>query len=1296
MNRPPVWLALVALLFLAGCEETEPVADGQMPSGTYDVAWTDRRFPVAVEGTLRIDESGAAIMQLQHPGTRETHALSATSPQRRGDGFEYMFEGSWPGANSLTLEPLGQPVQLNTGNKLVLKHKGAELQIEIDSPSEEKSRGLIVHFGAANGVLLSGRWSYRADPDTGYGEEGIGPLGSRYLDYENKQVVLWGDVHVAQPSPPTIFAAFPLEEQIKQIGDKAAWAYPWDNAGNETDTAFADRGRRLFVIGENLPADSDTKSEFSSLDPALHYNVVAWPGDNEPGGRFEPDFRRGFEILEDNLEETEFAQLRDAEAMVIEVRADDGILPGRKSFTLNGAPADWDLRYGDFTAVLSAVRPVANSSHGTEDIQFAFRPERLQFELRADRVLPYPTIPLLVMHGDQRVQDPGEDYLIAKRLAEDPRTYRTEAVALNDHRSRLSGSRGIDVEPGDQFFATVVDPRKLITRPAVASMRVVKSPATVAPEVLPGSDEGLLFKDALRQAWLCYADEEEDTLPPWEELAKGRSDKVYNYVLFAKGEMHEHILETDIRLGDHAALLFQRSVFSEIARTQARSFTVLQSDPLLMEGMFLSFERMVRREDPIFEVEITAPDGNSRPYRDVFYRDAMRREYKMSPSKLREWQYAKTAEALRGYAQAVRNSVAQLNEIDPCDPAELLDVIGWGFQSVTAEARTRLMRLDEQGVPPNKRLVWVPDEEARKWLSRVAYLGRQLRNNEGLAARDSASIWGALSLGSIPVMAVGGKIAFLAAALDIADLGYTATTELAAQYEQSRELEFALGAAAVLGIQRYKSAQAMDRPWYTSAMSIGLSAVSASTNFHGPIGSPRSVRAADLGDELVSSAPMRPAPDTPDGDLPPGWRLTDEEIDGLTDWVGSLHADQQDFLFASLSRARAQARAGGRRALRETTRRAFDMSQALVQGAEIGISMRPSWAADLSDAAFDRIATMQQHRSDIRELVRQNPKGMDILIQDDIGLDILRRGPFLTFEEFERAVIRQRRNLSLPARPEAHYASCAPGELPEPPPGYHVTGERARPSLMRGKTAHVTITAGQPGQNGLHVFSAWRARRSINGSYDELMLDVVDMERRLPNPLDPYDPVGAWDDIPPARPVADPDYAPLNSSVGTQPKPLAEVAPEFVITTEPLVPGRGTPTALYGTLRTMRMLGIDYADPKIARITIDQVKNADASAQLVWARKAYPDLELNELAPMTSTYRYVESIARLAGLKVTGARILNYRLDRASPAASIISDTAPYFSKKFSPDDFMRRHGLQPDDPIPTGYKMIFDVEPIF
>ncbi|NOX73793.1 MAG: hypothetical protein GXP03_09305, partial [Alphaproteobacteria bacterium] len=198
----------------------------------------------------------------------------------------------------------------------------------------------------------------------------------------------------------------------------------------------------------------------------------------------------------------------------------------------------------------------------------------------------------------------------------------------------------------------------------------------------------------------------------------------------------------------------------------------------------------------------------------VLYNDDIKPQFMVRPTRI----------AIQNFVKAIDASIARAKSIGNCDTDGLLQLTGHGFDVLVATLEPKLMR--SRFNKELNRLEIEPDTLGRAWVRGLATTAAAVRTQREYSSVDtdfSVAIAAVILSGGASAL-FGEGLAGMAAALAV-DMAASSITTPATWLEYLRsqkELEFALGAAAVLGVDRLDTAELEAVDWYDAALATYL------------------------------------------------------------------------------------------------------------------------------------------------------------------------------------------------------------------------------------------------------------------------------------------------------------------------------------------------------------------------------------------------------------------------------------------------------------------------------------------
>ncbi len=156
--------------------------------------------------------------------------------------------------------------------------------------------------------------------------------------------------------------------------------------------------------------------------------------------------------------------------------------------------------------------------------------------------------------------------------------------------------------------------------------------------------------------------------------------------------------------------------------------------------------------------------------------------------------------AYRNWGPRMRQSLAQAEAVPDGDVKGLLKLTGMGFEPVVKRVVPRMMKLEIDG--ELRQSQWEPDPLARAHVKSLGVLGSAVRAQEDYSSIDTTVMMAAAAVATAPLGGAGMWSSLIAAGVSAADVAYTVYTDVYGNSLRKEELEFEVGAGAVLGAGR--------------------------------------------------------------------------------------------------------------------------------------------------------------------------------------------------------------------------------------------------------------------------------------------------------------------------------------------------------------------------------------------------------------------------------------------------------------------------------------------------------------
>lgn len=972
------WVAGAALALLGVVAPVAAQAPDRL-AGAWNVEYADGALRTVRGRALVARDGRTAEVEFDDPaGGKRT--LRSTSIERSADGATIRFEGAGVAAGRAAFEPSGKPVAIpNDARTVPLRLGNGRSDVGMRAPQAADSQRVTVHLRFTSDRSLVGHWQARVEATTGRSAGGGGRVGTEFAyDASGGGAIARGGESWARPRARIVYA-IPIFDQLDAHSGDPLYPEPYESGGRRTHPAHRD----LLVVGRDLPRSWREFPRITAEDTAegVDYAVQSLPEDRAGSAQVRSMFELALARLRSGLRPAEYERLvRESDLLIVRASIRLGARPGPKAFRLDGALAGWRLQYGDYTGTMSFVRQMSVDRHDPTD--FAFVPESVAVEIRADRELPYDEIPL-VIGIDGRPAEGASREIVARRVAGSPRVYRTPLLSAGPAYGTALNERSLPLKPGGSAFVQLAEPAQLAVTGGQARLVALASPLDVHGWMVRKPREvGLDWRGAVSLAASCAGQPDVDE----DRVTQAEADRFLGI-----GLVTMTVYRTPVAVGEHAAMLLLRASLIDMLQ-RARDAVALPLDATGYDAYWTSLKPALRspRRPAITRVEVSAPDGGRIDVADAASDAWMRERHRLEGDALVAWRRQAMAEARSAMAKRMDDAIERASAAGDCDVDALLALTGNGFEPVLRHARMSAMRLSDSR--------YVPHRRAGAWLDRVPILAERVRGERNVQATELAIVQIAAFVAFLPAMA-SELPAVLAAGLviDSTDFAYSAWQEVTTQIAESRELAFALGASAVLGERRYEEAVAADTSWIAGAITTGFAALGLPGTGAQVWYVARARSSATRRAELVALA----------RDLDPAG-------------FGKLDAERRNELFALMSTARRIADKAGTASLTPTEAAFYRLADRLAP--RIDPMGRPDWARDIDPAAWRRVAHMGG-RSDVGRLFAQDAANMQRYVLDDDGLEAL-HAPQKSISEFEAAVSARKRRVG-PLEP-AFYAQMHP------------------------------------------------------------------------------------------------------------------------------------------------------------------------------------------------------------------------------------------------------------------------------
>ncbi len=309
----------------------------------------------------------------------------------------------------------------------------------------------------------------------------------------------------------------------------------------------------------------------------------------------------------------------------------------------------------------------------------------------------------------------------------------------------------------------------------------------------------------------------------------------------------------------------------------------------------------------------------------------------------------------------------------------------------------------------------------------------------------------------------------------------------------------------------------------------------------------------------------------------------------------------------------------------------------------------PDWAVGLDETTFKKVSHMGK-RADLQLLVQKNPKAIAAITNDPIAFNVLESQPWYSLAELNAAITKSKNRMRDPV----------PGffEAVKPKQGEQKVGDLLVEDAIDDITEYSSTAAAGTLQSETKAFA--------NGN------EVANFTRDV-KPID----IEGRSGVEMTMSYAD-----------------GKKAPRFITDTDPpLIAGKGTPLATYMNVRAFHNLNIGYADPKLLRVKMSTVVNANTAVQIDWLRRMYGADNIQKYLKHTHSVKYAESALNQAGFKISKVEMSTAGRPFKQKARGEVG--GDYFHSKDNPLDYLDRFGIDADSNIETGFDIYIYVQPL-
>jgi hypothetical protein len=1184
-----------------------------------------------VDGKVTVveDEGRVSIVYRARAGG---DAVTVRGSIAESDGdYVITLDGPGPSAADHRVIPLGDALSAGPGDTVIPRAAGAE-QAELKlGTAAEAAAGVTLRL-SPDGGALAGTWHQPVDAVTRRNREGGGRISDTLiLLYDEMGGAEFSGREAWRRPDPEVLVSLATEDQFGATLDGPDFPHPFKptaaagRAGSET--------RTLLVIGWELPPDRLTPIRIRSDDPAIEYEIYAFPDDlRDPvPPRFAPWLNDGLARLGEWLPQEAIAALQERDLLLVRANLRPGIEPGEKTFEIDGAEAVWHLQFGDRSGEISLSRSIGKGQ--TEPAQFLYSGETVFAEIMLDYDATQTEIPLMLgaigSDGRTRFIKTGDELVLdARQDPEEPRRFVSAPLELTKPeyvKTFRPGQNPVGVLPGENLVLIPAQRPVFNLRPDLAKAAVLHGPPDLRP-ALSGSPrrDRRTWADYVNHAGACH-----DHPPgPVGQLVELDAARFSNYIVFAGRR-----LDTDLKVGEHAAAILLRDIFADLLNAQVTALSMPLEGRALDGFRNLVADEITRERRALGFLKVAGPEGGDILFASTFAK-GFGTDHSLFGKALADYLRGATGEARRHYARLVERSMQIVEGYDACDDVDdLLLLAGQrDFLPVVQLAKHLAVRqLDYFPLPGNaafSRPVVQPDRNARAWIDRIRLVASTLEAQQQAASEDTDAILVGVSLAALPLGLIEAPMALIAmTVIEAFDIAAMTTLAIDDRLDVSAETELALGASTVIGASRLSLAEARRYDWFSDTLGIfaaaGLTAAFSDIDVAYRIVADTSARRAALSNGRAIAR-----------------RTSVDTLEALSREEG------RDLLEAILD-ARWREMRLGRSVLAEDEVAVLRLSDEISEVAHVPQSAgRPDWARSLSDAAYGRLGAFREMPHVIR-LIGDYPDEMAELLENPDVLPLLMLPRDLP--DLQRAVTRMENSKKPPVGPHFYEQS---GHLQHPNGTYFRTDEVGN-TISGGLVARLQLDSAATGRQIAHVTRSYTTRTLSGSGGRTLELWSAKIEAAAAN----Y----RW--------------------IDELPFPLTD---------------QGVPLGMFLNHRAMNAMGISYGDFLLTDVKLSNVVSVNTCVELHWMKRMYPDTPLEELVQHTHSYRYTENFLRQAGFKIDGVQQIapgpgGFGPSKVSHIERFFNE---YYDGADLPG-FLARHGLNPDDEVQLGYDIYLKLSPL-
>ena len=582
-----------------------------------------------------------------------------------------------------------------------------------------------------------------------------------------------------------IQGAVTVEDQTDSTPPTRAF-YPF---GRNKDRGSSTK-RKVFIWGEGLPATYGDAVIIKSMTDGITYDRPRFKNEIEP------------DDLKIAVKKAEIEDPDSVDMLMVEASFTKDSEPGLALLSVNGAPGAWLLSFADSVGRAYFVDTPPIDGIPTDiamDVDIVHLEVMLETELDLEDPLTF-----------EITHPAGSKTAVELTLLDDE-------AARQGAKKRIWRSPPIHLYRGDLGTASRPPPAPDAIPINVAPINSTDNEAGVTftakqqkdPRAfVPGETKltaygaldsmGEHWRSALERAKSCYG----------ANSPERANQDVTGYSRFILTELGSRNVQ--FKLGDHAAALLIRDEFVAASREAMDSYRALRaneeklkkflalgrssngaSDAFWKAGRFQYDDKEIAAEDLLDLDDLAIAIGKSRDEAEQVHLNLIRR-------------------AMNTYIHDIVVSVRRAIGAKNCDLAELLVLAGYRAPTIVARILPRLMKPEISG----GQRYWVPDTEARGYVTSLYVVGNDLRALKKYAAIDDAykamalAATGAVAAFGLSAAGFLGAAAYANAAADIIDAAYYGTKGIVDYYEAEEYYDYARGAAATYGTAIYEDAKA--------------------------------------------------------------------------------------------------------------------------------------------------------------------------------------------------------------------------------------------------------------------------------------------------------------------------------------------------------------------------------------------------------------------------------------------------------------------------------------------------------